>query len=545
MTDTDPKQSYAGWKKEVLDVYEAKAREPKVDGATPSGIEPDALYALDHGKPGEAPYLRGPYPTMYRGRLWTMRQYAGFGTAAATNQRFRYLLEQGQSGLSTAFDLPTQIGFDPDDPMAAGEVGKVGVSIASVGDVEQLFDAIPLDKVSTSMTINSTASILLALYVATAKRQGVEASRLSGTVQNDILKEYAARGTYRFAPSHSMRLVTDLFAYTAENLPRFNPISISGYHMREAGCTAVQEVGFTLGHGLAYVEAALQAGLDLDAFAGRLSFFFAAHNDLFEEIAKFRAARRLWARLIQERYDPKKASSCRLRFHTQTGGSTLTASQPDVNIVRVAMQALSAVLGGTQSLHTNAWDEALALPSESSARLALRTQQVLAYESGVARTIDPLGGCPYVEDLTDRIEAEARALIEKVDAMGGAVKAIELGFTQREIHRAAREAQDRIESGQQTVIGVNEFVADESPADPEFKLAAELEQQRQKDVDALRSRRDAARANTALDKVRQVAVGDGNLLPVFIEAVDADVCLGEICAALEEVFGTYRPTPVF
>jgi methylmalonyl-CoA mutase N-terminal domain/subunit len=509
-------------------------------------IEPQPLYAPELGRPGVAPFLRGPYPTMYRGKPWTMRQYAGFGTAAETNRRFRWLLERGQMGLSTAFDLPTQIGFDPDQPMSAGEVGRVGVSIATVDDLDALFREIPLDRVSTSMTINATASILLALYVAVARRRGVPASALSGTIQNDILKEYAARGTYRFPPAASMRLVTDVLAYAARELPRWNAISISGYHMREAGCTSIQEVAFTLAHGLAYVDAATKAGLDVDAFAGRLSFFFAAHNDLFEEVAKFRAARRLWARLMTERFAPRKEESKALRFHTQTAGSTLTAQQPEANVVRVTLQALAAVLGGTQSLHTNAWDEALALPSEKSALLALRTQQVIASESGVARVIDPLGGSPLVEDLTDRIEAEARKLIERVDQLGGAVKALESGFTQQEIHRAAWAEQQAIEKGERKVVGVNQHAVEgEPPPKVEFRISDELEAKRKAELAAFRARRDERRALDARKRVADAAANRVNLVPFLVDAVDAGATLGELCAELEAVLGGYRAPVVF
>ncbi len=539
-------EAFERWKRDVHAPELAKARHRDVPDATSSGITPEPLYAPERGLPGQPPFLRGPYPTMYRGRLWTMRQYAGFGDATATNRRFRYLLEQGQMGLSTAFDLPTQIGYDPDHAMASGEVGRVGVSIACVEDLDELFAGIPLDKVSTSMTINSTAAILLALYVAAARRAGIAATKLSGTVQNDILKEYAARGTYRFPPTASMRLVTDLIAWTARDVPRWNSISISGYHMREAGCTAVQEIAFTLAHGLAYVGAAVAAGLDVDAFASRLSFFFAAHNDLFEEVAKFRAARRLWARLMQERFAPKKPESLMLRFHTQTGGSTLTAQQPQVNVARVTLQALAAVLGGTQSLHTNSWDEALALPSEASALLALRTQQVIASESGVTRVIDPLGGAPFIEELTDRLEAEARALIGKVDDLGGAVKAIEVGFTQQEIHRAAWLDQRAIETGAKRVVGVNQHVQqDEPPPKVEFRLDETLEARRCAAVAALRARRHAAKAKEARARVVDAAAGKANLLPLFVEAVDVGVTLGELCSDLEGVFGTYRAPVVF
>ena len=536
----------ARWRRDVFEPALREARAADVPPATPSGIEPAPLYAAERGLPGEPPFLRGPYPTMYRGRLWTMRQYAGFGTAAETNRRFRFLLAQGQAGLSTAFDLPTQIGYDPDHAMSAGEVGRVGVSIASIDDLDELLRDIPLERVSTSMTINSTAAILLALYVASARRRGVAAPQLAGTVQNDILKEYAARGTYRFPPGPSMRLVTDVVAWTAAEAPRWNPISISGYHMREAGCTAVQEVAFTLAHGLAYAEAAVKAGLDVDAFAGRLSFFFAAHNDLFEEVAKFRAARRLWARLMEERFAPRRAESKALRFHTQTGGSTLTAQQPDVNVVRVTLQALAAVLGGTQSLHTNAWDEALALPSERSATLALRTQQVLAAESGVARVIDPLGGSPYVEELTDRIEAAARELIVRIDGLGGAVKAIEAGFVQQEIHRSALADQRAIESGAKAVVGVNRQVqAGEPPPRIEFRLDEGLEAKRREQVAQVRSRRDAGKAKDARRRVADAAAGTANLVPPLIAAVDAGATLGELCTDLEAVFGSYRAPVVF
>jgi methylmalonyl-CoA mutase N-terminal domain/subunit len=522
--------------------------EPRPDerSAAEGGLEPRPLYAPELGRPGEPPFLRGPYPTMYRGRLWTMRQYAGFGSAAETNRRFRYLLDHGQMGLSTAFDLPTQIGFDPDHPMASGEVGRVGVSIACVDDLDELFAGIPLDRVSTSMTINSTAAILLALYVAVARRRGIAAATLSGTVQNDILKEYAARGTYRFPPAASMRLVTDLIGYAAREVPKWNSISISGYHMREAGCTAVQEVAFTLAHGLAYVQAAVAAGLDVDAFASRLSFFFAAHNDLFEEVAKFRAARRLWARLMAERFQPQRKESLALRFHTQTGGSTLTAQQPEVNVARVTIQALAAVLGGTQSLHTNAWDEALALPSEKSARLALRTQQVIAAESGVTRSIDPLGGAPLVEDLTDRIETQARSLIERIDALGGAVKAIERGFTQQEIHRAAAAHQRAIERGERVVVGVNRHqLEDEPPPTIDFRLDEQLEEKRRAQIGSFRARRDATRTKEARARVVDAASGRANVLPPLVEAVDAGATLGELCADLEQVFGSYRAPIVF
>ena len=540
-------QELKRWQRQVYEPTLEKACESDVSSRSPAGLEIPPLYSSGNGLPGEPPYLRGPYPTMYRGRLWTMRQYAGFGSARETNRRFRYLLSSGQSGLSTAFDLPTQIGYDPDAEMAAGEVGRVGVSIATRDDVDELFEDIPLDRVSTSMTINATASILLAFYVAVARRRGIDAAALSGTVQNDILKEYAARGTYRFPPEGSMRLVTNLFEYTSEHMPRFNPISISGYHMREAGCTAVQEIAFTLAHGLAYVDAAVSAGLDVDRFAGRLSFFFAAHNDLFEEVAKFRAARRLWSRLVQERFAPKNPASTRLRFHTQTGGSTLTAQQPSVNIARVTIQALAAVLGGTQSLHTNAWDEALALPSEDSAQLALRTQQVLAHESGVARTIDPLGGSPYLEDLTDRLEHQAHELIRRIDELGGAVAAVESGFVQREIHRSAVADQRALEQGERVVVGVNRFEdPDDRPGDGSFQLEEDMEERRRRIVQEFRGRRDEARARDALERLGDAAGRpEQNLIPLLVEAVDVDVTLGELAGRLEETLGQYRPRALF
>jgi methylmalonyl-CoA mutase N-terminal domain/subunit len=540
------RDALARWRRDVFEPALKQARVAGVPAATSSGLEPSPLYAPELGLPGEPPFLRGPYPTMYRGRLWTMRQYAGFGSASETNRRFRYLLENGQMGLSTAFDLPTQIGFDPDHPMASGEVGRVGVSIATIDDLDELFREIPLDRVSTSMTINSTAPILLALYVALARRRGVAASKLQGTIQNDLLKEYAARGTYRFPPAASMRLVVDVIEYAAKEVPRWNPISISGYHMREAGCTAVQEVAFTLAHGLEYVKAAVERGLDVDAFASRLSFFFAAHNDLFEEVAKFRAARRLWARLVTERFAPRKDESKALRFHTQTGGSTLTAQQPDVNVVRVTLQALAAVLGGTQSLHTNGWDEALALPSESSARLALRTQQVIASESGVTRVIDPLGGSPFMEELTDRIESEARALISRVDALGGAVRAIETGFTQQEIHRSAWNEQRAVERGEKLVVGVNQHrVADEPPAKVDFRLDESLEARRREQLAAFKTRRDGEKVRASRERVVAAARDGRNVVPELVEAVDAGATLGELCADLESVFGSHRAPITF
>src|SRR5882672_4505403 len=494
----------------------------------------------DLGAPGEFPFTRGVHPEMHRKRLWTMRQYAGFGSAVETNKRYRFLLEQGQTGLSVAFDLPTQMGYDPDAPMARGEVGKVGVSIASLEDIQDLFEGIPLDRVSTSMTINATASILLALYVATARRQGVAAERLSGTVQNDILKEYIARGTYIFPPGPSMRLVTDTFAYCRDRVPRWNTISISGYHMREAGCTAVQEVAFTLANGIAYVQAALDAGLAVDQFAPQLSFFFNAHNDLVEEVAKFRAARRLWARIMRERFHAKDPRALALRFHAQTAGSMLTAQQPENNIVRVAVQALAAVLGGCQSLHTNSMDEALALPTERAVRIALRTQQILAHESGVAAIADPLGGAFAVERLTGEIEEAARVYIQKIDDLGGAVAAI--SFMQREIQEAAYRYQREIEDHARIVVGVNEFVTDEPPPGNLFQVDATVGPALAERVARTRAARDRAAVGRALDALESGARGRANLMPLLVTAVEAGVTLGEICDRLRSVFGVHQPS---
>jgi methylmalonyl-CoA mutase N-terminal domain/subunit len=520
------------------------------DPRTDSGIDLRPVYGPDPsfdaaeqlGEPGAYPFTRGPYPTMYRGRLWTMRQYAGMGTADDTNRRFRYLLEHGQTGLSTAFDLPTQMGYDSDHPRAEGEVGKTGVAIDSIEDMRRLFTEIPLDRVSTSMTINATAPILLLLYELVGEEQGLPASALSGTVQNDILKEYAARGTYIYPPKPSMRLITDLFAYCSERIPKWNTISISGYHMREAGATAAQEIAFTLADGIAYVEAALAAGLAVDEFAPRLSFFFACHQHFFEEIAKFRAARRLWARIMRERFGAEDERSLMLRFHTQTGGATLTAQQPENNIVRTALEALSAVLGGTQSLHTNAFDEALALPTEHSAKLALRTQQVIGFETGVASVADPLGGSYFVEALTDELESLARTYIEKIDGMGGAVAAIEQGFFQDEIHEAAFRIQQAIEDGARVVVGVNRFQVHEEH-DHELQRIGEDEVARQIErVRALRAQRDTDAVTAALEAVRVTAAGDGNLLPPMKDALRARATLGEVSDVLRGVFGEYRPT---
>jgi len=501
----------------------------------PSDVSTD--YARDLGYPGEYPFTRGIYPTMYRGRLWTMRQYAGFGTAEETNRRYRYLLDHGQTGLSVAFDLPTQMGYDSDAPMAEGEVGRVGVAIDTLDDVRVLFDGIPLDQVSVSMTINATAAILLAFYIALADERGVPREKLSGTVQNDILKEYIARGTYIYPVEPSLRLITDIFAFCAREVPRWNTISISGYHIREAGATAAQEIAFTFANALEYVERARAAGLAIDEFAPRLSFFFAAHNDLFEEVAKFRAARRLWARLMRERYGASD-ESCRLRFHTQTGGVTLTAQQPLNNVVRVTVQALAAILGGTQSLHTNAYDEALALPTEESARLALRTQQILATESGVTETVDPLGGSYYVEALTDALEAKAREYLKKVEELGGAARAI--SFFQEEIHRSAYEHQLAIERGERLIVGVNVYRTEEGPPRIEQPDYPALEARQKQKLAEVRRRRDEAAVRRALAAVGEAARGTDNLMPPLIEAVKAMATLGEISDVLRAEWGVYR-----
>jgi methylmalonyl-CoA mutase N-terminal domain/subunit len=533
------------WRREVHDAAIARRPGREEHFETPSGIELEPLYgdAPDGGYPGEHPYTRGVQPTMYRGRLWTMRQYAGFSSARETNQRFRMLLEGGQTGLSVAFDLPTQIGYDSDHPLAFDEAGKVGVPVNGLWDLERLFEEIPLDRVSISMTINATATCLLAMVAALAKRQGVETTALRGTVQNDILKEYAARGNYRFPVGPSLRLTTDLMAWAAENAPAWNTISISGYHIREAGSTAVQELAFTLSNARAYVRAAIAAGLEVDAFAPRLSFFFNAHNDLFEEVAKFRAARRMWARMMREEFGAKSEKSCMLRFHTQTGGSTLTSQQPLNNAPRVTVQALAAVLGGTQSLHTNSYDEAIGLPSEESATLALRTQQVLAHESGVANVIDPLGGSPYVEALTDEVEAQSHALMATIEERGGAVDAIEEGFVQREIHRSALAWQRAVEAGEQVVVGVNRFQGESRGAEV-FRPDPGARDEVIADLEAARTRRDAAAVTRALDGVEEVARGKGNLFAPILAAVEAEASLGEVCDRLEGVFGRYRPPEV-
>ena len=498
-------------------------------------------YEQDLGYPGQYPFTRGVQPTMYRSRFWTMRQYAGFASAADSNRRYHYLLSQGQTGLSVAFDLPTQMGYDADHPMSDGEVGKVGVSICSLDDMEVLLADLPLDKISTSMTINSTASVLLALYIAVARKNGVAAHQLNGTVQNDILKEYIARGTYIYPPEPSLRLITDMIAYCTTEVPNWNTISISGYHIREAGSTAVQEVAFTLADGIAYVEAARQSGQDVDKFAARLSFFFNAHNDFLEEIAKFRAARRLWAKIMRDRFGAKDPRSWMLRFHTQTAGSMLTAQQVENNVVRVTVQALAAVLGGTQSLHTNSMDEALALPTEKSARIALRTQQILAYESGVADTIDPLAGSYYIESLTDSIEQKAQEYLDKIDAQGGTLKALENGFFNQEIEDAAFQWQTEVESGERIIVGVNKFVTEETEGVERLVMNPALQDEQIGRLKALRRRRDEADTQARLTALKAAACGSDNLMPHIIGCVESLATLGEICQSLREVFGVYRP----
>ena len=558
-------EQYNKWKESTLKKSLEKFKERKERFETSAGVEvPRVALPIDSGAsttgqegavaplstsesnyleklgfPGEYPYTRGAQPTMYRSRFWTMRQYAGFSTAEESNKRYRYLLEQGQTGLSVAFDLPTQIGYDADDPIAQGEVGKVGVSISSIHDMMQLYDQIPLDKVSTSMTINAPAGVLLAMYIAVAKRQGADMRGLRGTIQNDILKEYVARGTYIFPPAPSMRLITDIFSFCAKEVPYWNTISISGYHIREAGSTAVQEVGFTLANGIAYVEAALKAGLDVDAFAGQLSFFFNAHNNLLEEVAKFRAARRMWARIMRERFNAKKPSSWQLRFHTQTAGSTLTAQQPENNVVRVTLQALSAVLGGTQSLHTNSMDEALWLPTEKSVRVALRTQQIIAYESGVADSVDPLAGSYLIEHLTDEIEKGALDYIAKIDEMGGALQSIERGYMQNEIQNAAYAAQQEIERKEQVIVGVNQFKVDEGLTLERLKVDPSIEIGQREKLRKLRETRNKERVDELLGQLKGAALGAQNLLPLFIECVENDITLGEICNTLRGVWGEY------
>ncbi|MEX2225473.1 MAG: methylmalonyl-CoA mutase family protein [Dehalococcoidia bacterium] len=506
--------------------------------------KPEDLGGFDYlgelGFPGEYPYTRGVQPTMYRGRFWTMRQYAGFSDAEESNRRYRYLLSQGQTGLSVAFDLPTQIGYDPDDLMAEGEVGKVGVSIASIEDMETLFKDIPLETVTTSMTINATASVLLALYVAVAKKQGADLSKVGGTTQNDILKEYIARGTYIFPPRPSMRLITDIFAWCSENLPQWNTISISGYHMREAGCTAAQEVGFTIADAIQYTQAALDRGLKIDDFAPRLAFFFACHSNFLEEIAKFRAARRIWARVVKERFGAKDPRSGMLRFHTQTGGATLTAQQPIMNLVRTALQGMSAVLGGTQSLHTNSYDEALSLPSQHAAELALRTQQIIAYETGVGDTVDPVAGSWYIEHLTDEVEQDALDYVRRIDDMGGALAAVETGFQANEIHENAFRIQRDIEARRKIVVGVNEYVDEEMPHDGLHKHDPTVGQRRAAQMKRLRAGRDATAASASLKRLEDGARGDANMIPLMVECVENYVTLGEICRTLRGAWGEQR-----
>ena len=497
-------------------------------------------YGEDLGEPGQFPYTRGVRPNMYRGKFWTMRQYAGFATAAESNERYKYLLSQGTTGLSVAFDLPTQIGLDSDDPLSGGEVGKVGVAIDSLEDMLTLFDGIPLDQVTTSMTINATASTLLCLYLAVAKKQGVGFDKVGGTIQNDILKEYIARGTYIYPPKPSLRLITDTFAYCAAEVPNWNTISISGYHIREAGSTAAQEIAFTLADGIAYVQAAIDVGLDVDKFAPRLSFFFNSHNNLIEEIAKFRAARRAWARIMRDRFKAKDPRSMMLRFHTQTAGSTLTAQQPEVNVVRTTIQALAAVLGGTQSLHTNSMDEALSLPTENAARIALRTQQVIAHESGVADTVDPFAGSYAVEELTTQLEAKALDYIEKIDAMGGMLSAIESGYVQREIQEAAYQYQRAVETKDAIVVGVNQFQSDEPTAIPILKIDDRIEREQVERLRAVRDRRDAARCQAAVSALHSAAAGDENLLPRILDCVESYVTVGEISSTLRSVWGEYQ-----
>ena len=551
---------YNKWQETILKKSLAKFKERKARFETSSGIEvPRVPMPVDNGAstapaaplseeetylerlgfPGEYPYTRGVQPTMYRSRFWTMRQYAGFSTAEESNKRYRYLLGQGQTGLSVAFDLPTQIGYDADDPIAQGEVGKVGVSISSIHDMEQLFDQIPLEQVSTSMTINAPAGVLLAMYIAVAKRQGADVKKLRGTIQNDILKEYVARGTYIFPPVPSMRLITDIFRFCATDVPGWNTISISGYHIREAGSTAAQEVAFTLSNAIAYVEAALKAGLQVDDFAGQLSFFFNAHNNLLEEVAKFRAARRMWAKIMRERFKAQKPSSWQLRFHTQTAGSTLTAQQPENNVVRVTLQALSAVLGGTQSLHTNSMDEALWLPTEKAVRVALRTQQIIAHESGVADAVDPLAGSYLIEHLTDEIETMASDYIVKIDDMGGALQSIEKGFMQNEIQNAAYVAQQQIERGEQVIVGVNQFKVNEELTLERLKVDPAIELGQKAKLKELRESRDQRVAEQLLEKLKVAASGTENLMPLFIECVENDITLGEICNTLRVVWGEY------
>ncbi len=540
------------WRERTLEPA-LKARSQRGDAfATESGLDVDAVYAdddlrgssFDHeqdlGNPGEYPFTRGVQPTMYRGRLWTMRQYSGYATAEESNRRYRYLLEQGQTGLSVAFDLPTQIGYDSDHPLARGEVGKVGVPICHLEDMETLLEGIPLDKVSTSMTINATASVLLCLYAAVAKKRGVPLSSISGTLQNDILKEYIARGTYIYPPKPSMRLVVDVFKYCSANIPRWNTISVSGYHMREAGATAVQELAFTFANAIEYVQAAVDAGLDVDEFAGRVSFFFVSHNNIFEEAAKFRAARKMWARIMKERFHARNPRSMRLRFHTQTAGVTLTAQQPNNNVVRTTLQALAAVLGGTQSLHVNSRDEALSLPSEESVQISLRTQQILAHETGITDVVDPLGGSYYVEDLTRRLEEGAWEYIRRIDEMGGAVTALEQGFQMGEIHQAAYQHQMDVEAGRRTIVGVNKYRTEDPPDGSSLKVDEEAAHRQTARLERVRRERDGAAASAALARLEEVALTDDNTVEAILECVESYCTLGEICDVFRGVFGEQR-----
>jgi methylmalonyl-CoA mutase N-terminal domain/subunit len=545
--ELDPKIEQ--WKKETLEPHAERTPERKEAFATTSGIPiyqvkfpagTDTEAYLDAiGFPGQYPFTRGIYPNMYRGRLWTMRQYAGFGTCEETNKRFKYLLDKGQTGLSVAFDLPTQMGYDSDDPMSEGEVGRAGVAIDSVEDMERLFSGIPLDRVSTSMTINATAQVILAMFIVVAESRGIKKETLAGTVQNDVLKEYVARGTYIYPPGPSLKLATDIFSFCSREMPRWNTISVSGYHIREAGATAVQEVAFTLADGMTYVAHAVQAGLDVDEFAPRISFFFAAHNNFLEEVAKFRAARRLWAKIIKERFGAKDPRSCMLRFHSQTGGCTLTAQQPLNNIVRVTLQALSAILGGTQSLHTNSFDEALALPTEQAVRVALRTQQILAYESGVADSVDPLGGSYLVEFLTDEIEKRTGIYIEKIEALGGVVKAIETGYMKREIEKSAYELQQSIEQEESVVVGVNRFAgSEEKPSLLEIDPRIEADQKRR--LIRLRRSRSSQAVKDSLKSIEGAAKKGDNLLPSILDAVRNKATMGEICDVLRQIYGTFE-----
>lgn len=548
-TNNEISEKYKEWDENVYEKFVQKNPERRKEFTSASFHPVDKLYTPLNikenyndslGFPGEYPFTRGIQPTMYRGRYWTMRQYAGFGNAEESNNRYRYLLQQGQSGLSVAFDLPTQIGYDSDNEIAYGEVGKVGVAIDTLKDMEILFDKIPLDKVSTSMTINAPAAILLAMYIVVAEKQGVRRDQIMGTVQNDILKEYIARGTYIFPPKPSMRLITDVFDFCAHEVPKWNTISISGYHIREAGSTASQEVGFTLANGIAYVSAALNAGLDVETFAKRISFFFNAHNDLLEEVAKYRAARRLWARIMKDRFNAKRPKSMMLRFHAQTAGSTLTAQQVDNNIVRVTIQTLAAVLGGTQSLHTNSKDEALALPTEDSVRVALKTQQIVAEESGIANTIDPLAGSYYIEAMTDRIEKEAEDYINKIDAMGGMTEAIETGFVQSEIQKAAYKFEKEVESNQRIIVGVNKYTVEETEKNDLLKIDMKVQEEQIKFLTKVKSERNNNEVEKELKALSDAARGDDNLMPLIIDAVKVYASVGEICNTLRDIFGEYK-----